>query len=110
MFHKKIDKLQFEVNELLDLCGETGAIPEESPSEDNTKYLRLGEMILKAQDGELEQRTLLRMEKWLMCDEQALRYYVDFQNLSVLLYEHFHKSRFAKILDFFKEFIGVGSA
>jgi len=55
--------------------------------------LRLGEMILKLQDGEFEERYFLRMQKWLMCDEKALRYYVEFMQLCAELYITFNKNR-----------------
>ena len=55
--------------------------------------LRLGEMILKLQDGELEERYFLRMQKWLMCDEKALQYYVEFMQVCAGLYLTFNKTR-----------------
>ena len=85
------------VNSLLGLCKESTT--KDSPEEDafsvqDGQYERLGTMILKAQDGVLEERYLLRMEKWLLCDEAALRYYVDFQALTALLRSHFRPERF----------------
>jgi hypothetical protein len=55
--------------------------------------LRLGEMILKLQDGELEERYFLRMQKWLMCDDKALRYYIEFTQLCAGLYLTFNETR-----------------
>ena len=103
--HDEIDKLQQEVDELVDLCADSGAgdlMEEYSPTDEEKKYERLGVMILKMQDGVLEKRYFLRMEKWLLADSEALRYYVDFQQLSAVLYDHFNKSRFRKVLDFIK--------
>jgi hypothetical protein len=52
---------------------------------DEKKQLRLGEMILKLHDGELEDRYFLRMQKWLECDRGALRYYAEFVQLCASL-------------------------
>jgi len=100
MLHQ-IEKLQKMVNNLLGLCadGEGDAVQDGLPaSPQEKKYERLGIMILKAQDGELERRYLLRMEKWLLSDPHALRYYIDFQNLSAMLHVHFNPSRFRNSL------------
>ena len=45
------------------------------------KYSRLGQLILRLQDGDLERRYVLRFEKWLLTDQDALEYYVDFTNI-----------------------------
>ena len=45
------------------------------------KYSRLGQLILRLQDGDLEKRYVLRFEKWLLTDRDALEYYVDFTNI-----------------------------
>lgn len=97
MFHQ-IEKLQNVVNNLLGLLSTDGAdtVQDALPANpEEKKYERLGVMILKAQDGELERRHVLRMEKWLLSDPQALRYYVDFQSLSAMLYLHFNPERFS---------------
>jgi len=97
MVHRQIEKLQKTVNGLLSLC--TGKKPdtpaaETDPSTQDSKYERLGIMLLKAQDGELEERYLRRMEKWLLCDPAAMRHYVDFQSLTAMLTMHFNPDRF----------------
>lgn len=109
--YRTIDKLQKMVNSLLGLCREGGieTHEEDIPSPEYHKYDPLGIMILKMQDGVLEKRYLLRMEKWLLCDPGALQYYIDFQLLTALLQEHFNKSRFEKIADSIKEII-IGKA
>lgn len=61
----------------------------------NSKHERLGVMLLKAQDGVLEERYLRRMEKWLLCDKVAMQYYIDFQSLTALLTMHFNPERFS---------------
>jgi hypothetical protein len=97
MFHQ-IEKLQKMVNSLLGLlpAGVDDAVSDDPPlSPEEKKYERLGIMLLKAQDGELEHRYALRMGKWLSSDPQALRYYVDFQSLSAMLSLHFNPERFS---------------
>lgn len=98
MFHQ-IEKLQKAVNNLLGFLtpNETDTVPDVPPvSLEEKKNERLGILILKAQEGELEHRYLLRMEKWLLSDPQALRYYVDFQSLTAMLYLHFNPGRFSE--------------
>ncbi|MBN2513514.1 MAG: hypothetical protein JXB18_11300 [Sedimentisphaerales bacterium] len=56
-------------------------IPNEFP-----QWLRLGQLILRMQDGELEKRYLHRLEKWLMADPEAFDYYVQFTWLCTSLY------------------------
>lgn len=97
---RQIEKLQKTVNSLLGLCH--GDRAEEQPQEDaqsvtDSRYERLGMMLLQLQDGELEERYFLRMEKWLLCDPTALRYYVDFQSLTALLHMHFNPQKYAEI-------------
>ncbi|MBW8014830.1 MAG: hypothetical protein FVQ82_01465 [Planctomycetes bacterium] len=72
---KKTDAIQSETS-----------IPQtEKKSRQDIEYQRLGEMILKMQDERLDQRYISRLGKWLSCDEQALRYYVEFNQLSAML-------------------------
>lgn len=93
---RKIKKLQNDVDELLDLCAE----PDDT---EENEYQELGEMILKAQDGELGRRGFKKMEKQLTKDEEALRYYIDFQLLTAMLREHFDKDWLRRITNAFKE-------
>ena len=96
MIYRQIEKLQKVVNGLLGLCGGAGD-KAESEAVDLPRISRqeqLGIMILKAQDGVLEDRYLRRMEKWLLCDQVAMRYYVDFQSLSAMLSMHFNPDQF----------------
>jgi len=105
MLHRQIDKLQKMVDNLLGFCAEgktEAALEEADLSPLDSGHERLGTMFLKLQDGALEDRYLLRMEKWLLCDEAAIRYYVDFQNLTAMLHLHFNKNKFGKIPDFAK--------
>jgi hypothetical protein len=99
---RQIEKLQKMVNHLLGLCADSGADvvhDDYSLSPEEKKYERLGVMVLKAQDGVLEPRYILRMEKWLTCDPKALQYYVDFQSLTAMLYIHFDPDRFSQNLN-----------
>ena len=64
-----------------DWAGEDGADTVISKRE-----LRLGTLILKMMDGELEERYFLRMQKWLSCDERALGYYIEFVQLCACLH------------------------
>ncbi len=57
----------------------------EKRSRQDFEYERLSEMILKLQDGHLEQRYVSRLGKWLSCDEKALKYYVEFNQLLAML-------------------------
>lgn len=101
MFHK-INKLQNDVDEMLDLCAET--------DEESTEYQDLGVTILKAQDGELGKRAFKKLQKLLTSDNEALRYYIDFQMLTAMLRDHFDKGRIDRILNTLKEQVAVGSA
>ena len=105
MVHRQIEKLQKMVNNLLGLCADSkteAALEDTYLFSQDSRYERLGVMVLKAQDGMLEDRYFLRMEKWLLCDEEALRYYVDFQNLTALLYINFNEDKFREMPDFKK--------
>lgn len=105
MIHRQIEKLQKMVNNLLGLCAEgktEAALEEADLSPQDSRYERLGTMLLKLQDGVLEDRYLLRMEKWLLCDKAAMRYYVDFQSLTAMLHVHFNEKKLSKMMDFTK--------
>lgn len=98
---RKIDKLQSEVDDLLDLCTEAG-VEYEPTGPEAVKKQRLYVMILKMQDDQLHPRHVHRLGKWLACDNKTLREYVDFQHLTAMLHDHFKPGRFDKILNFLK--------
>ena len=101
MVYRQIEKLQKLVNSLLGLCAEgkaDAALEDTDLFPQDSRYERLGVMLLKAQDGVLESRYLQRMEKWLLCDEDAMRYYVDFQSLTAMLSTHFNPDRYSRKL------------
>ena len=103
MLHRQIDKLQKVVNDLLGFCAgdkTEAALEKVDLSPPDSQHEQLGIMLLKLQDGALEDRYLLRMEKWLLCDEAAMRYYVDFQSLTAMLHFHFNENKLGKMLDF----------
>lgn len=103
---RKIDKLQADVDDLLDLCAEAGG--EFEPTGRRTiRQQRLYVMGLKMQDGNLCSRHIHRFGKWLSCDRQALADYVEFQQLTVLLYEYYNPGRFRKFLNFMKSCLTV---
>ena len=104
MFHK-INKLQSDVDELLDLCGD--AAETESGSDD---FEEMGVMILKAQDGSLGRRAIKRLSRWISGDNRALRYYVDFQSLTVLLYQHFGNDKQIRMPDILSRHVADGLA
>lgn len=81
----KIDSFQLQIDELNELCAEVLSAPQECKSWNE----RLGMMILKLQDGTLEKRYALRLEKWLLSDPEAFEYYIDFTNLTAELHMHF---------------------
>jgi hypothetical protein len=84
------------VKYLLGLCTQAGAGPvsDQAFESGEDTYESLSVMILKAQDGALSQRRCIEMNRWLMNDTEAVRYYIDFQQLTALLYFHFNPSRF----------------
>lgn len=88
---RQIEKIQKMVNSLLGRCADAGADVMEVPADQ--KYEELGAMILKAQDGELPRRSWLEMQRWLVNDSEALRYYINFNALTVLLRYHFNSDR-----------------
>jgi len=45
---------------------------------ENPHWIRLGQLILRMHDGDLETRYIHRLERWLMADPEALDYYVQF--------------------------------
>ncbi|MHC4928643.1 MAG: hypothetical protein ACYSOQ_09485 [Planctomycetota bacterium] len=99
MVYRQIEKLQKMVNSLLGLCAEgkaEAALEDTDLFTQDIRYERLGVLVLKAQDGVLEDRYLKRMEKWLLCDEVAMQYYVDFQSLTAMLSNHFNPGRWLR--------------
>ena len=59
----------------------------------NVEHERLGALILKMQDGLLEQKSVFRFGKWLECDKKALRYYIEFNQLSAALRSIYDKTQ-----------------
>jgi hypothetical protein len=95
---EEIDGIQSEINKLNRLCDDSlGAAFASEPADDKTRrWERLGVFILKLLDGVLERRYILRLEKWLLADAEARRYYVDFMLLTALLHLYYHPDRYKK--------------
>lgn len=93
---RQIEKIHKIVKYLLGLCTQAGAglVPDRLFEAGENTYESLGEMILKAQDGVLSRRSMQEMQRWLSNDDNALHYYIDFQQLTALLHFHFNPSRF----------------
>lgn len=98
-FKDQIDRLTDIINTAVGrkktdtILSETSMQPAPRQSRQDLEYQRLGEMILKMQDGVLEQKYMSRLGKWLSCDEKALRYYVEFNQLSALLRSFYGKKQ-----------------
>ena len=92
MFHEEIDKMQSDINQLLDLCAETN-----QPA--GTDNQELGELILMAQDDDLDEKGYKLLEKRLTEDNESLEYYVDFQWLTVMLAEEYGNRLVLKMVD-----------
>lgn len=92
MNEKEIQSFQQQIDELNDLCSEAV-----SDSRHVRRNERLGVMILKMQDDRLEKRYVMRLEKWLLSDPEALDFYVDFAQLTAILQLHFHPEICSKI-------------
>lgn len=100
--HEQVDKIQKEVDELIRLCAEGGAeVLDDWLPED--KFSKLGFLLLKLQDNDLEEKHFATLQKWLSCDTEALQYYIEFQNLSSLLFSHYHPERPGELLEQVKD-------
>ncbi|HOK66774.1 MAG TPA: hypothetical protein PK054_08820 [Anaerohalosphaeraceae bacterium] len=83
---EKLQSIQSQIDELNNLLSEViEPVPPPSP-----RLERLGILLLKLQDGVLEDRFVRRLEKWLKADPEAMDYYLDFMMLAALLRLHFH--------------------
>lgn len=83
---EKLQSIQSQIDELNNLLSEViEPVPPPSP-----RLERLGILLLKLQDGQLEDRFVRRLEKWLRADPEAMEYYLEFMMLSALLHLHFH--------------------
>jgi hypothetical protein len=93
---EEIDNLQSQINKLTRLCADTLPPPFDSTpnSFSDRNRERLGVFILKLLDGVLAPRILIRLEKWLLADSNARRYYVDFMTLTTLLQIYYNPGQF----------------
>lgn len=83
---EKLRSIQSQVDELNRLLAEVI----ESAPPPSSRLERLGILLLKLQDDQLEDKLIRRLEKWLQADSEALEYYLEFMMLSALLRFHFH--------------------
>ena len=89
---RQIEKIQKMVNSLLGHCARAGADITPPPVSQD-KYEDLGIMILQAQNGDLPHRSQVELNRWLLNDDRAFRYFIDFQQLTAMLYMHFKPER-----------------
>ena len=92
--YQKIELIRTKINDLTGMINRSVAVDElpdtsESCGKDcqnqdftPTHQQRLGIMILKLQDDQLQQKYLSRLENWLLADPQALNFYVEFTQLT----------------------------
>jgi len=98
-FKDQIDKLTAIINSAVGRknTGESRShlfgVKSKKRSRQDLEYQRLAEMILKMQDGLLEQRYVLRLGKWILSDEKALKYYIEFNQLSAMLRQIYGKNQ-----------------
>lgn len=95
---KKVNQIQKEVDDLIRLCADAGVGPDDSWIELD-KYAKLGYLVLKLQDEDLEREHIDLLEEWLSSDREALEYYIEFQNLNAMLYSYFNKDREKRLLE-----------
>lgn len=86
MDQEDIKELKSQIDSLNDLLSEVV----EPESEQSRRQERLAVQLLKLQDGQLDQRVVNRLGKWLLADSDSLEYYIDFMMLTALLRIHFN--------------------
>jgi hypothetical protein len=86
---EEIEQLKSQIDDLNALLSE--AIKPQTAW--SARQERLSILLLKLQDGLLNQRIFHRLEKWLLADRDSLEYYLDFMMLSALLHIHFGPER-----------------
>jgi hypothetical protein len=92
MSHKYIDKELFENtdHDLHSIYDDAAFLPFDEPA-DQTNYEKLGQWILRTQDGAIHQSDFQKLEHCLLTDPHALRYYVEFMWLCAGLHAIFHE-------------------
>jgi hypothetical protein len=82
---EEIEQLKSQIDDLNTLLSEVV----EPQTDQSRRRERLAVLLLKLQDGLLDQRVVRRLEKWLLADPDSLEYYIDFMTLCALLHFHF---------------------
>lgn len=104
---KRIEDIQKEIDELIRFCGEAAGADFADESLESNKFSKLGYLILRLQDGDLNDRCIQTLGQWLCSDKEALDYYIEFQNLSSLLHGYFNTQRQEKLLGKTKDFTSI---
>ncbi len=81
----KIESIKSQLDELCDLYDGSFEGPGGISFPPVSKQFRLGQMILRLLDGDLEERYARRLFKWLEADRTCLNYYVEFIHLCIML-------------------------
>ena len=88
--HDEIKSIKSQIDELKDVCDNTAG----ADNVVDSKFERLCILLLKLQDGVLEEKYFRRMEKWLLADPAALRNYLDLTLLCAGLRMFFKPAKF----------------
>ena len=96
MLEDDLNKLHQDIDELNHLIEESVGLSKEPV---NNRQLRLTEMLLRLQDGDLEDRHIHRLQRWLESDPSSLQYYIDFMHFDSLLYLYYHPEIFQRSLE-----------
>ena len=92
----KLHSLISQVEELNHLCAKGlghaddtknpgNTAPGYTPGHKFTQHLQLGELILRSLDGNITSTSFAQLEKWIMENPDALRYYLDYVCLCACL-------------------------
>jgi hypothetical protein len=100
--HDQIDKIQKEIDALIRLCAECGPDGQDALGAED-KFTKLGYLLLKMQEGDLEEKHFETLQKWLDCDREALDFYLEFQDLSAMLYSYYQPERSMRLLEQIQE-------
>ena len=85
--HRKIEHITGKIKDMVNII--------DTPDKPLTasQQQKLGIMILKLQDHELEQTQFSRLQEWIINDRRALRFFVEFAQISESLRGMFTKKQ-----------------